>query len=183
VYLPIAPIAEEAPRLEQSPAQVAAGPIREALVFNVESTVERAVVSTIESLGMRALVSRTPVELLDVVRNGEREVQLVVIDVDRVGSEIRNIITAIRRARDRIKILCSTTDRVRWSKDLATIPGVEVVEKPLGMWTLTFHVRRALKSPLTGGLQRRVEVERDETQSPADPRQHGVRDELKDSPI
>lgn len=183
VYLPVAPGVEEIEQPVSSTVIAPASPVREALVYQVEATVERAVVSTIESLGMRAFVVRESRDLLEMVRDGEREVQLVVLDVDRIGAEIRGVITAIRRARDRIKILCSTTDRVRWSKDLATIPGVEVVEKPLGVWTLTFHVRRALKSPLTAGLTQKLLVERDGIQPPAEISQRGVEDELEDSSV
>jgi hypothetical protein len=164
IYLPVAPILEGRKELSAvaRDGESHVSVMREAIVYNLEATVERAVVSTIDSQGMQAVLVRSSDEVIRALNDGEREIQLVVLDVDRCEAEVRGLITAIRRARDRIKILCSTTDRVRWSKDLATIPGVEVVEKPLGVWTLTFHVRRALKSPLTGGLVHRVVVKSEE---------------------
>jgi PAS domain S-box-containing protein len=161
IYLPLAPQAGMGADRAAVAAAAAASPVafgeREALLINLEATVELAVKSTVQSLGMSAVAVRERGEALSAVRDWSRGVQLVIIDIDTSGADVRTFIMEMRRARDRIAILCSTSDRVRWSKDLATIPGVEVVEKPLGVWTLSYHVRRALKSPLTTGLARRIE--------------------------
>lgn len=156
VYLPARQNEDEAQRTESLPQNI--GP-REAIIFNLESNVELAVKSTVESLGLRTLVVNDRDSLVALFRDEDRIVPLVVLDLDRIEGEAQSIISALHELRPRLTILCSTVDRSRWHNELAGIEGLEIVEKPIGVWTLSFHVRRAIKATHPGLLRDRLEVE------------------------
>ena len=165
LYLPVAaPVAAAVAAAITPPAETVSAPPaveRAALLFGLDEVVLPAVRSTIESLGMGTLVASSEAEMMSLLGESGRGIQLLVLDVERLGERCPEFVGQVRKIRSRLKVLCSTDDRVRWGREFKGQAGVEVVEKPLGVWTLSFHVRRALKNPAPVPLAAQIEIERD----------------------
>jgi len=166
VFSMFLPAAEELPAEEQ-PAEPAAQaePAEEeprqsyALILDSEENVHISVRSTLESLGFGVRIVPSPNALLGVLKE-RRDIDVVVLDIDRVGDKVVSFVKKLRALRPKLIMVATSRESERWSGVLQYVAAVRVFEKPLGVWAIHSIEKDILYRRHAKGLSSQIMTER-----------------------
>ena len=110
--------------------------------------------TTLESLGVNVRVGRSYEHVVQEMRRFERSI--AVVDVESLGSDFPRFLRTMAEL-PQVSVVAACARIRRWTNIMRNYPAVRLVEKPLGLWTMSSALRRAVQEQ-QGTLSERVEV-------------------------
>ena len=118
----------------------------ESIVFNLGEESIHTVKHTLSSLGLKVYTIKKRSEVLRRLSESSERMKLIVVDIDRAGSDPMTFIQGMTRSYPNLKILAASVDHKRWSALFRALKGVEIVDKPIGVWAIHSAIRELSSS-------------------------------------
>ncbi|MEZ4755107.1 MAG: GAF domain-containing protein [Bdellovibrionota bacterium] len=134
----------------------------ECIVFNLGEESIHTVKHTLSSLGLKVYTIKKRQEALRRISENSDRIKLLVMDIDRAGSDPMTLIQGITRSYPKLKILAASVDDKRWTALFKSLANVEIVDKPIGVWAIHSAIKE-LTAP--EALDRQIEVVNLETEN------------------
>lgn len=135
VYLPLMSAKAVAPIRSQQ-ADQKTGYADGVLVLGLEPGVLPFASSVFSSLGCSSRSVFDGQQLLDILKREKEKWTTAALDFDRLGDESLPIVHAIREISPNAGVLGLTASPKEWSEKLGDTPRVQILEKPLGVWSV-----------------------------------------------
>lgn len=165
IYLPVLGAQSQS---ESAATQAPAAGQIDLIGFELEEPLAKTVEPIMRSLGVRILSVDGRDQLLDQVRMYSPILRALLIDVDRSGYELLNVLRSLKREFPELLLAIVSSDARRWGRLLASLPLVEIYEKPLGIWTVHSIGRKVLSRKSPGNLSTRMTIEKDKSDEDKD---------------
>jgi CheY-like chemotaxis protein len=118
-----------------------------ALLLGFEGGVQPFVSSIFESLGYRSRGVFDLQQAIEVVRQDPHRWEFVVLDLEGLGDDGRSACTQLLSAYPDICIIACSASTREWAEALPVTTRVEVVDKPLSVWSVEVALQRLSARP------------------------------------
>jgi nitrogen-specific signal transduction histidine kinase len=108
----------------------------EVLTLALDEGVGSTVRSFMYSRGMRTYLAQKRVEAVQILKANAKSIRLVVLDVDKWGTESMTFIRGLLQENPEVVLVALTDQPRKWNDLLADLSGVSSIEKPLSIWSL-----------------------------------------------
>ncbi|MCB0319101.1 MAG: hypothetical protein KDD56_10120, partial [Bdellovibrionales bacterium] len=118
-------------------------------------------------LGIKTYTLKNRDDVSKLLADKTKNIKLIIIDIDRAGSEPMSFIQGVTRSNPELKILAASVDHKRWSALFRAVKGVEVADKPIGVWAIHSIVKEVSKldKPLVSKVEKLSELDQNGTES------------------
>ncbi len=134
------------------------------MIFDLDDSTSLSVKSALESIGLNSAIYSDREDLFKTVKESSK-VSLLIFDAERYGYEFEEMISKIRAMKPELKILISALNYTRWQRIFGHLEGIEIIEKPIGVWAVHSAAKRLLgRNNATQKLVQAIEKEKINTE-------------------
>jgi PAS domain S-box-containing protein len=141
VYLPVEDVAESA-RVEALGARHSEGESSQVLLLGWEQGVKPFVTSILDSLGLSSRSAYDVRQLWELVEEHPGRWSYIVVDLDAISRAEIDALTKLLAEISELSVVGAASAPKEWSELVARLGRLEVVEKPIGVWSVERAIGR-----------------------------------------